>query len=272
MRRERDRVVVEPLQVDGRGLVDVLPALGEVAPAGVHALHQVGDRAAGVGDDPADVREVPQHARVAQLGDRDGRVEGEAHDRSQHVLAEPVRGDGDHRVHEDAGLAAIGLLEEGAIGRVGELTPTDVRKEDHALHAELVEGALELAKRAVRIVHGDRGEPEEAAGMGPRELRVRVVHHPRDVALRLALDEIDVRRREREDLGVDADPIHVLQALRDVGHRRGHSEEPRASVADDPLSRRAGAEREVATAPLDALEILRGVVVRMKVEPHPPRR
>ena len=107
------------------------------------------------------------------------------------------------------------------------------------------------------------GMPLEPAG-------IAVVHYKED--LRFALDEVDVRRREREDLRVDADPIHVLQTLRHVGHRRGHSEEPRASVADDPLSRRAGAEREVATAPLDALEILRGVVVRVKVEPHPPRR
>ena len=127
VRGERDRVVVELLQVDGRRLVDVDAALGEIAPARVHPLHEVRDCAPGVADEPADVRELFEHARVAELRDRDRRVERKPDDRSEHVLGERLRRGRDHRMDEDADASAICLLEEWPIDRIRESAPADVR-------------------------------------------------------------------------------------------------------------------------------------------------
>src|SRR5207253_1155679 len=81
----------------------------------------------------------------------------------------------------------------------------------------------------------------------------------RNFGLRLSLDEVHVRRREREDLGVDADAVHVFKALRHVGHRSGDPKEARSLEPDDPLTGRAWPEREVAAAPLDTFEVRRRV-------------
>ena len=169
---------------------------------------------------------------------------------------------------EHADLPAVGFLEERPIDRIGERAPADVREHHDALHVELVHGPLQLAGGRIRVVHRDRREPEESPAVFLRELGVRVVSQSRDVRLRLPLDEVHIRSREREDLRVDADPVHVLEAFCHVGHRRGHAEEARAFVPDDPLAGRACAEREIAAASLDALEIRRRVVMRVKIEPH----
>ena len=171
-------------------------------------------------------------------------------------------------MNEHAGLPPVAFREERPVGRVRERSATDVREEHDALQAQLVEGARELAKRAVRVVHRDGGEAQEPPGPLRDEVGVRVVHHARDLDLRPALGEEDVRGREREDLHVDAHAVHVLEALADVRHRRRDPEEARALVADDPLPGRARAEREVAAAPLDALEVRRRVVVGVEVELH----
>ncbi len=169
---------------------------------------------------------------------------------------------------ENANPPAVRLLEDRPVRGIGEGAAADVREHHDALHVELVHRAVKLVERRVGIVHRDRGEPEESPRVLLRERGVRVVGEPRDVGLGFSFDEVHVRCGEREDLGVDADPIHVLQALRDIGHRRRHAEESRALVPDDPLAGRAGPEGEVAAASLDALEIRGRVVVGVKVEPH----
>src|SRR5437868_276900 len=106
---------------------------------------------------------------------------------------------------EDADIAPICLLEEWPIDRIRESAPADVREDDDPLHAQLVQRTLELAERRVRVVHRYRGEAEEPSGVLRGELGVRVIGEPGDLGLRFALDEIDVRRREGENLRVDAD-------------------------------------------------------------------
>ena len=100
------------------------------------------------------------------------------------------------------------------------------------------------------------------------ELGVRVVHHARDIGLGLPLDEVHVGRREREHFGVDADAIHVVEALRDVRHRRCDPKEARAAIANDSLPGGARPEGEVAATSFDSLEVRGRVVMRMEIELH----
>jgi len=90
----------------------------------------------------------------------------------------------------------------------------------------------------------------------------------RDIRLRLPLDEVHVGGRQRKHLGVDADAVHVIEALGDVGHRGGDSEEACAAITDDPLPGGARPEGEVAAASFDALEVRGRVVMRMEIELH----
>src|SRR5436190_23738398 len=92
------------------------------------------------------------------------------------------RGSSDGR---DADRATVALLEERPVARVGERAAVDVRQDDDALHAQLAKCAVELAERAVRIIHGDRGEPLEALRMLRGEIGVRVVRESRDFGLPL---------------------------------------------------------------------------------------
>src|SRR5256885_13871167 len=98
------------------------------------------------------------------------------------------------------------------------------------------------------------------------EVGIRVVHHARDIRLRIPLDEVHVGGRQRKHLGVDADAVHVIEALGDVGHRGGDSEEARAAITDNPLPGGARPEGEVAAASFDALEVRGRVVMRMEIE------
>jgi hypothetical protein len=143
---------------------------------------------------------------------------------------------------EDADATAIAFDEEGAVARIGERASVDVREHDDAVHPQLVERPLELAQRRVRVVHRDRGEPLEALRVPRREIRVGVVDQTRDLGLPLRWREIDVGCREREDLDVDADSVHVLEAARRVGHRGRDAEESRSAVADDRAAGGIGAE------------------------------
>ena len=128
---------------------------------------------------------------------------------------------------------------------------------------QLVDRTAELQQGRVGIVHRDRRETEEPPAVFRRELGVRVVRESRDFGLRLSLDEVHVRCRKRQDLGVDANAVHVLEAFGHVGHRSGDPKEACSLEPDDPLTGRACPEREVAAAPLDTFEVRRRVIVRM---------
>ena len=95
-----------------------------------------------------------------------------------------------------------------------------------------------------------KGWRETSAAAFHDQVGVRVVHHLRHVGLALGVGEEHVRRREGDDFHVDADPIHVFDALRHVGHRRRDAEETRAVIGDDRAAGRIGRERELAARSL----------------------
>jgi hypothetical protein len=184
------------------------------------------------------------------------------------ILAERLRGHGDHRVDEDAHTAAIAFLEERPVARIGERAAVDVRQKDDAVEPKLAQRAVELEKRCVRIIHRDRREALEARRMLRRQLGVGVVHQTRDLGLALRRREVHVRRREREHFDVDADAVHVVEPFARIGHRRSDTEEARAAVPDDRATGGIGAERERAADLADKPEEGLRVVVGVQVPAH----
>jgi hypothetical protein len=108
-------------------------------------------------------------------------------------------------------------------------------------HPKLALRALELARCGVRVVHRDRRESFEPLGVPRGQIRVCVVHQARDLSLQLARCEVDVGVEGRQDLEVDTDAVHVLDAARRIGHRRCDAEEPRNRMM---CARWVSAERE----------------------------
>ena len=203
---------------------------------------------------------------VAHAGDGERRVAGEAHDRSEHVLAVRLGVRGQHGVEQDAELAAVGLLEERPVDRGGERPSPDVAEQDHALQLQRAEHPVELPERGVGSVHRDRGEALESVRVASDELRVAVVDHPRDLGLRLLVGEEDVGGRERDDLHVDAHPVHVRETFHGIGHRGLDAEEAGAPVLDDRPARGVLVEREFSRGVPDLLEVGLRVVVGVQVQ------
>src|SRR5262245_46624783 len=104
-----------------------------------------------------------------------------------------------------------------------------------AAGAELVDRAPRLLYRAVRVRHRERGdEGREAVGMARGELRHGVVADAREVEPDLAVGKVfDRRIRQRDDLAVIAELIHLAEALVeieqlfDAAQPRGDVTEPR---------------------------------------------
>jgi hypothetical protein len=172
-------------------------------------------------------------------------------------------------MEEDAELPAVGLLEERPVEGCGQGPTPDVAEQDDAVQLERAERAVELLQGLVRRVHGDRGEALEPARVAGHELRVGVVHHPRDLGLRFLVGEEDIRRRERDDLHVDPHAVHVRQTLLGIGHGRLDPEEAGAPVLDDRPARRVLVEAELPRGVADLLEVRLRVVVGVEVEPEP---
>ena len=138
MGAEGHRVVVELLQIHARKLIDEFPAFGEVPEAVIHALHEPGNDAPGVADDPADVRQIAQHARIAEPRRGQGRIAREAKNRAQHELLIGLGVRRQHGVDEDAEVPPVRLLKEGPVGRIGEGLAADVAEQHHAVELQLL--------------------------------------------------------------------------------------------------------------------------------------
>src|SRR5262249_17315059 len=84
-----------------------------------------------------------------------------------------------------------------------------------AAGAELVDRAPCLLYRAVHVRHRERGdEGREARGMARGELRLGVVADAREVQPDLAGGKVlDRRIRQRDDLAVVAELVHLAEAL-----------------------------------------------------------
>src|SRR5262245_7447766 len=102
-----------------------------------------------------------------------------------------------------------------------------------AASAELVDRAPRLLYRAVHVRHRERGdEGREARGMARGELGHGVVADAREVQPDLAVGKVlDRRIRQRDDLAVVAELVHLAEALVEI-EQLFDSPQPRRDVAE----------------------------------------
>jgi hypothetical protein len=217
-------------------------------------------------DDPLDIGKILQHAIEAHSRHRQSGIEGEADDRSKHVLLERFGGGGNHRVQENAKPHPVGFFEKRPVPFVRQRRAADIAQQNDAIQFQMVDGAMEFRQRRVGRIHRNRREGLEALGVFRDQIGVGVVHHSGHVGLAPGVGKEHVRRGEGDDFHIDADAIHVFDAFRDVRHRRRDAEEPGAVISDDRAARGVRRERELATGLSDLLEESRRVVVRVDVQ------
>ncbi len=131
---------------------------------------------------------------------------------------EPVVEEGRH--HRRRGLARMKVdrqvlrlrrLEDRLVLGGVEILAHRVRVDDDAVEAKLG-GALDLARRFHGLLRRDRSQAGKSRRMSLHGVRKRVVGLGRQSRRQRALEHLDARRGEREDLHVDADLIHVSDA------------------------------------------------------------
>ena len=165
-------------------------------------------------------------------------------------------------------LPAIALLEERPVDRIGERASVDVGEHDDAVHAQLALRPVELAQRRIGIVHRDRCEALETRGCRAASSAYASFTRRATSACRSGGAKYTFGVESDSDLDVDADAVHVLEALRGIGHRRRDAEEARPAVADDRATGRVGAERERAADVFDQTEERLRVVMGVQVPAH----
>jgi len=112
------------------------------------------------------------------------------------------------RLGPETGVALVVEVNHGI--RLADLRETIDQRADEA---ELLHAALQLARRALRILHGEGGERAEAVGALGGFLRQKVIGAARDIGRLLRLpDRLDGRRVEREDHHLHAVRVHLAQA------------------------------------------------------------
>src|SRR5436853_135300 len=122
---------------------------------------------------------------------------------------------------------------------------------------------MKLCEGGVGIVHRYRRESLESIRMLCNQLRISVVQDPGHFRLTSFVAEKNIWSRKRDHFNIDAYAIHVFEAPVDVGHRRRHSEEARASMGDDRAAGRIFSEREVRRSIANHVKEDFGIVVSM---------
>jgi hypothetical protein len=245
LQRRRQRSVVVGL----RGVEEEAPEEGERVAA--HLRRQVGlarderaqpvgeerDRAAAVGEVPADPRVPAERAGVQERDDGPRRLEG--------VLEQPAREAAERRrgrigrVQEHVGAATVELLEHRRERRVTGVAPADVGQQHDPVEPDDVERVRELLERGVHVGQGQERERGEAARVLLDEPRVVLVDESREAARGLPLGEVQARWREGDDRELDLVAVHLreVRGRRELRHRVRRSrrlpvgvEEPRRDL------------------------------------------
>jgi hypothetical protein len=209
--------------------------------------------AAAVGDADLEPAVAVEHAFEDQVADGESRIERVADDVVEIVRRQPTALGEPHRVQEEEDAELLGRGEHRGEAWRGEFLAIDVGAELDAAHAEVLDAAAHLGHRQLGRLHRQGAHGDEAVGMGGGDLGQVVVDQPRGLASQLGIGPVEVlRRRRRDRLDVDAEPVHVGDAPRrgrdllvDVDHllavdlarlRRG--EEERRLLLDGVVRRR----------------------------------
>ena len=227
-------VVAESLHVMGRPQrqprLQVL-ARGE---EGVEALHQCRRGAAGVREDPLDVRELGRGAAEQQARDRARGVGAELDDRLGHVrnqVAAAIVAIGmgvDHR------LATVELFHDRRERRVAQELALVVGHHADAVHLQRVESICDLAQAAFDVRHRHDSEQAEAARVVRDHLGAEVVALVGERAGGVVVAEEHARLADRQDRGRDAALVHVVDRLCDrPSHQRLLAGAPAGDLRDE---------------------------------------
>src|SRR3990172_4137090 len=271
-RAERERVHVDAARVLPRLLGIGRRSLRPHVPAVVETGEREREGAAPVGEGDAEIGEALEHAAEDELGDGERRLQRIADDEGKVVLGQPLLADERRRrVHEDRQPEVAAGREERKEHGIVEVAPArtgaDLDGADRqglAAVAQLLHGEGGLLKR-------HRRHRAESCGVARGNAGHVLVLHPREGLGRLGLGPVaEHHRRGREDLAVNPEPVHVLDApLR----------APRAvvDVPEELLSRHDGGAAGIArleprplaaTVPGGKILPARGNDVSVKVDPH----
>src|SRR5690349_1077017 len=80
------------------------------------------------------------------------------------------------------------------------------------------------------------------------------------------LSKENIWRRERHDLNVDPDAIHVFQTFGYISHCGGDTKKTRAAISDNCLARGALVERKLRRQVANLIEVNRRIEVGMEIE------
>jgi hypothetical protein len=113
---------------------------------------------------------------------------------------------------KDETAELLGLGPDRMKFRIGELKSLDAAADRHATQAELLDAVFELLHREVGMLHGDRGEGDEAVGMLGNQ-RGKLLVLQLDDRFGLVTLGVIPERIDADRLHVDALLIHRLEAI-----------------------------------------------------------
>ncbi len=198
------------------------------------------------GDDPQQVQTGLDGEPV------DRAVQAGLEHRADHV---PRRG---VRVQVNGGVQGLGGLEYGPEFSIVEVLPLGVGVDDDTLEAQAARAALDLLRRALRILRGDRGQPAEPVGIPLARFGQPFVGQRGHGDRPVPVEDLGAGTGQRDDLAVDAGCVHVgdpafaqvLQAGQDGGGTFGLAPDVEAGEAEEagiiasPLVQHGAPERD----------------------------
>ena len=118
------------------------------------------------------------------------------------------------RVDEDEHPKLLGGGEERSQGWIGQVLAVDIGADLNAAKIKLLHAAPKLDDREFRRLQRDRAEADQPLGTARNDLGDVVVDRARGVPADIGRREIIVLRgRRRDRLHIDAEPVHVGEAL-----------------------------------------------------------
>ena len=203
-----------------------MAALRALPPGVVHPGGVERQVAATVHDAQLQVGQLLEDTAVDQSGRGDRRLQRVPDDVGEVVVGQALAGGEAVGVDQHHHLELGGPGEERPEAPVVEIEPVDVGADLHSPQAELGDGEVEFGDGDLDVLEGHGGQPGEPVGVLRHELgQMGVLETSQPPAERRIGPVIELRRRHREHLAVDAHAVHVLQPADGVGELRAQGSE-----------------------------------------------
>lgn len=272
VRRMAHRVVVEPAEIAERAAAVV----GEFGPHPAPVVEPAGDMgeyAAGMGQADREAREPVERPGEDQMRRRDARLGRVADQVGQVVAGEPLRRDDVDRVQEQRQAQRLHPLVDRVERRVAGLAVEDVGRRVDAADAGECRRAVELGGGQVRLMPGQRRQPDQPVRVGGMRVRAAVVERRGARAGARPVREIDHRHGERQRLDRHPGLVHVGDPEVEVDETAGQRADggPPGGDAEPVPGKRAGRAEPPALGRDQAeiaLRVIMGVDVYRRMGGH----